>query len=653
MRAHIATEHLESDRLLWVLICLGVVLAPHILRLPVWITALFVVLALWRVGAAHMRWRMPPAWVRALFAVAGVAAVGLEFRAWGGQEAGTAMLVVMLSLKLTETVRKRDGMILVMIGYILVIANFLYSQTILTGLYMVGAVWLNTATLLHITHPTTGIAPRERFRQAGALLLQALPIAALLFVLFPRVPGPLWGVPAGQDAVTGLSDRMEPGAIAALSQSNAVAFRVTFDEEEPPTRQLYWRGPVLRSFDGRAWEQGAEPAPDGFNYEALSPAVSYEVSLEPHRYRWMFTLDLPAETPDNAIVTRAFQVLHERPVRERILYRMRSHLEYRTGPDANLFERHRSTQLPRTGNPRARALAQRLADEHDDPRALLGAMLMMFRNEPYFYTLSPPALGANPVDGFLFDTRRGFCEHYAGSLAFVARAAGIPARVVLGYHGGELNPVGNYLIVRQSDAHAWVEVYFEDEGWVRVDPTGAVAPQRIERGADALGEEEGRNPGVMRGIPVLNRLRLQWDDMNNRWNQFVLGYDRDQQQRLLERLGFENADYRTLVILLFLAVAAAMALLVAWLVRHARPSRPRDPAVRLYLALQRRLTKRGLAPRALHEGPRDFGERAAAADAEAADAVHAFIDAYLRYRYGRAGSGADLAEMRTAVRAIR
>jgi protein-glutamine gamma-glutamyltransferase len=594
--ASISAEQLTHDRLYWLLASITIVLAPHFARLPVWVTGLFVVMAAWRLGAARMRWRMPPAWVRGLAALIGLIAVGVEFRAWGGQEAGTAMLVVMMSLKFTETVRKRDGLVILMIGYVLVIANFLYSQSILTGVYMLAAVWLVTATLLHLTHPTGGIPARERFRQAGVLLAQALPLAALLFVLFPRVPGPLWGMPGGQSAITGLTDRMEPGSIAQLSQSNAVAFRVTFDGPVPPNQVLYWRGPVLRAFDGRAWEQGTPTPTDGFMFEPVGSAVEYEVALEPHRHRWLFALDLPAERPPGTVATRTFQLLVDGDrVRERLLYRMRSHVGYRTGPDATQFEVYLASQLPAAGNPRSRQLAARLAAEHADPRDLIDAMLFMFRRDEYFYTLSPPLLGRDAVDGFLFETRRGFCEHYAGALAFVARAAGIPARVVLGYLGGEYNPVGDYLIVRQQDAHAWTEVYLADEGWVRVDPTAAVAPQRIEGGLDTLDALEGLTGAALRQMPLFNRLWLRWDDLNNRWNLFVLSYDRQAQQALLARAGFDDADYGTLVALLAVLVGAMMGALALWLLWQVRPLRVRDPAVRLYLKLQRLLERREYA----------------------------------------------------------
>lgn len=651
--AHLGETRLSFDRLAWLLVCMVLVLLPHMMRMPAWISLLFVAMALWRLGAARMRWGMAPAWARAILAIIGMAAVGIQFRAWGGQEAGVAMLVVMMSLKLTEAVRKRDGLVLIFVGYVLVVGNFLYSQTLPTGAYMVLVTWCITATLLHLTHPTTGIPTRVRFRQAAVLLLQALPIAAILFLLFPRVPGPLWGVPAGQQSVSGLSDRMEPGSIAQLSLSEEVAFRVSFDGPAPNFRNLYWRGPVLRNFDGRVWQQGDEAAVETFSYTALDAATHYEVVLEPHRQRWLFALDLPSMVPDDAIITRTYQLMSTSPIRERRQYPMASHLVYRTGVETSEWEIRRALQLPAGGNPQARALAATLRQAHDDPRDAVVAMLQKLRTDPYYYTLSPPLLGQNSVDEFLFETRRGFCEHYAGSFAFVMRAAGIPARVVLGYHGGELNPVGNYLIVRQSDAHAWVEVYINNEGWVRVDPTGAVAPDRIESGMNSVEGLEGRPLRPLRDFRFLNQMRLRWDDVNNRWNLFVLGYDRQSQQALLEKFGIEDADYTTLVVVMMVLLMIVMTTLTLWLFWQVRPQHSRDPAVRLYRKLQQRLEKRGVGPRRPDEGPQDYAARVANSHPELEATVRRFIEAYVRMRYGAVPEQDDLTTMADAVRALR
>ncbi len=262
-------------------------------------------------------------------------------------------------------------------------------------------------------------------------------------------------------------------------------------------------------------------------------------------------------------------------------------------------------------------------------------------------------LGADSVDEFLFETRRGFCEHYAGTFAFVMRAAGVPTRVVLGYLGGELNPIGGYMIVRQSDAHAWTEIYLEDEGWVRVDPTGAVAPDRIEGGLDAIPGLEGRGGAALRELEWLNRIRLRWDDLNNRWNLFVLGFDRERQRDLMAKLGIEDADYGTLVALLVASLGVVMAVLAAWIVRQARPASARDAAARLYARLQRRLTALGVAPRRPAEGPRDYRLRAENEAPEFAERIRSFMTAYLRHRYQRARSAQDLTEMKAVLRELR
>lgn len=644
-------HHLSVDRLAWVLGALGLVLLPHVTRLPVWITALFIGMAVWRLGAARMRWGMAPAWLRLIMALAGIAAVGVQFRAWGGQEAGIAMLVVMMALKLTEAVRKRDALVLICTGYILVIGNFLYSQTLPTLAWMLVATTIMTATLLHLAHPTTGIPVRPRFRIAGALLVQALPIALILFLLFPRVPGPLWGLPAGQGASSGLSDSMEPGSIAQLSLSEEVAFRVSFQGEAPPSRQLYWRGPVLRQFDGRSWTQGDTVPMNGFRFDAAGDAVRYDVTLEPHRHDWLFALEMPAELPDGARATRTFQLVADGPIRERRRYSLTSYPEFRTGPEASALEIAQASRLPVGGNPRARAYAQRLAAQYADPRDIADAALLRFNQEEFFYTLNPPPMpGQDSIDEFLFQHRRGFCEHYAGAYTFIMRAAGVPARVVLGYQGGELNPLGDYLIVRQSDAHAWVEIHLDDIGWVRVDPTAAVAPDRIELGLSGVDDLEGRPLQALREIAWVNRLRLRWDDLNNRWNLFVLGFDREAQQEMLERFGLNNAGYGTLVTLMVIALSVVMGGLGAWLLWRMRPVAERDPAVRLYRRLERQLVKRGLPGRLAHEGPHDYAMRIVATDPALAGPVHEFVEAYVRYRYHRDGSITDLQCMQRLLR---
>lgn len=646
-------QHLSVDRLAWVLGALGLVLLPHVTRLPVWITALFIGLAVWRLGAARMRWGMAPAWLRLIMALVGIAAVGVQFRAWGGQEAGIAMLVVMMALKLTEAVRKRDALVLICTGYILVIGNFLYSQTLPTLAWMLVATTIMTATLLHLTHPTTGIPLRPRFRIAGAMLVQALPIALILFLLFPRVPGPLWGLPTGQGATSGLSDSMEPGSIAQLSLSEDVAFRVSFQGEAPPSRQLYWRGPVLRQFDGRSWTQGDTVPMNGFRFDAAGDAVRYDVTLEPHRHDWLFALEMPAERPPGARATRTYQLVAEGPVRERTRYSLTSYPEFRTGPEASALEILQASQLPPGGNPRARAYAEQLAARYIDPRDIADEALLQFNQEEFFYTLNPPPMpGRNSIDDFLFEHRRGFCEHYAGAYTFIMRAAGVPARVVLGYQGGELNPLGDYLIVRQSDAHAWVEIHLDDVGWVRVDPTAAVAPDRIELGLSGVDDLEGRPLQALRDIAWVNRLRLRWDDMNNRWNLFVLGFDREAQQEMLERIGLDNAGYGTLVTLMVVALSVVMGGLGAWLLWRMRPVAERDPAVRLYRILQRRLVRAGVTAKAPAEGPGDFAARAAAEHPRHAATIEAFMSAYIRYRYSRAPDPATLGAMRQALRLL-
>jgi transglutaminase-like putative cysteine protease len=461
----------------------------------------------------------------------------------------------------------------------------------------------------------------------------------VLFLLFPRVQGPLWGLPRDAfSGVTGLSDTMSPGTLSQLTLSDAVAFRVQFQGEMPKPNQLYWRGPVLWYFDGASWHMGLSFDSSTPSYSPRGEAVSYAVTLEPHDKRWLFALDLPAKTVPGSRITADYQMLASLPVRQRVRYEMTSHTGYRLGYEGlSPLERRRSLQLPEGYNWRARALAQNMRRAARDERDMLEQVLGMFRTQQFFYTLSPPLLGDNPIDDFLFNTRSGFCEHYASAFVFLMRAAGIPARVVTGYQGGELNPIGNYMIVRQSEAHAWAEVWVEDAGWLRVDPTAAVSPLRVESGIAAAIPASSQLPLLARGdMAWLRQLRFTWDSIANSWNQWVLGYNPERQFWLLSRVGLDRANWQTLAMILVAATGLITTVLALAMLRRLS-QRTRDPVAAIYARFCRKLARRG-ATRAPSEGPADFAERAARQLPDAASAIRAISQMYINLRYGRSGS---------------
>jgi len=642
-------QPLAMHHVLWLLLSLALITTPHATRLPWWIVALVATLGAWRAYLAYGRHVLPNRW--ALFVIVIVATIGiyLNYRTLFGRDAGVALLVVMLGLKLLEMRSMRDAMLLIFLGYFLVVTNFLYSQTILSGLYMLACVWLITATMMSLHYGREEPPFSRQLRFGGVLLAQSVPLMLVLFLLFPRVSGPLWGLP--QDAysgVSGLSDMMTPGSLSNLTLSDAVAFRVRFDSEIPPPKQRYWRGPVMWDFDGQTWTTSrfiyGTP-----QFTKTGKPISYEVTLEPHNKRWLFALDLPARAVPHSATGADFQMRSFSPVNHRMRYEMASFLGYRYGTDENSMALHRALQLPAGFNPRSVELAQSLRRKFPDGRTLVREVLAMFRTQNFFYTLSPPLLGRHSVDEFLFNTRRGFCEHYASAFVVLMRAAGIPSRVVTGYLGGEVNELGNYLIVRQADAHAWTEVWLADEGWVRVDPTAAVSPLRVEAGISAAIPRGEPLPILVRGdFETLRQLRFTWDLVANTWNQWVLGYTPERQRRLLTGMGIDDSAWYTLTVIM-LALAALIVIVLAALMLRRLKARAHDPVRKAYLNFCDKLRRTGL-PRAADEGPLDYAHRLERVRPDLVLPVAAITQLYVMLRYGAETSTAALQELRRRVK---
>ncbi len=641
-----AGVQLQLRHLFWLLAGLALVVAPHTPRLPWWLNLIALILILWRVYLGVGERLLPKKWLLVVFVVGGTFGIYLTYRTIFGRDSGVALLVLFLSLKLLELHTDRDAMVLVLLTYFLALTNFFYSQTLPTAGLMLASVLVNTASLVHYAAP--GRALRANLRTAGILLAQAAPVMLILFFLFPRVQGPLWGLP--QDAysgITGLSDSMSPGLISRLSQSDAIAFRVKFEADPPRRLQLYWRGPVFWHFDGRTWRPG-EFRPFGkISFEASGNPYDYEVTLEPHNHSWLFALELAAKLPPGANVTPDYMLISRTPVRTRIRYDMRSYTGFTAGAANEEDEIKRGLQLPRGFNPKARDLAQSWAVGAASDADIAQRALNFFREQGFVYTLEPPLLGRNSVDEFLFDTKQGFCEHYASSFTFLLRAAGVPARVVTGYQGGDINPVDQYMIVRQSDAHAWVEAWIKGRGWVRFDPTAAASPVRVESGVAAAVPETDPLPLLSRTTMIwLIKARYNWEALANQWNQLVLGYNPERQREFLSRVGMSEPSWENMTLVLFWSVAGLLALLTAWLLRHMRTL---DPVQRLWLRFCARLAQRG-SPRAEHEGPADFVARAALRHPGEAQRIRAIGARYIDLRYGELSDPRLLAELRLLVR---
>ncbi|MDE2090752.1 MAG: DUF3488 domain-containing protein [Gammaproteobacteria bacterium] len=640
----------ERTRLLWVLAALLVMTLPHALHLAPWIVVAAAIIALWRLAAAYQGWPLFSGVTRIGFGLLAFVGVFATYHTLNGPEAGTALLILLAALKLMEARVLRDYFLVLSITLFIGVANFLYDQTIVLALYMIPAVWLAITALLNIAHPDVDRSAISTMKTAARMLLLTLPIALALFLLFPRIPGPLWGLALSQrSGVTGLSTHMSPGSLSNLAKSDAIAFRAKFLGVPPARAQLYWRALVLHDYDGESWTPGKQMLNNSETLSTPGTPVNYQITLEPNDLHVLYALDLPVLVPDNVVLTGDYELTTLHQVTERKLYSVTSYTNYSYG--ANLPEsiRRRELQLPADIDPRARQLAQQWEDSASSPQQVVQDALNMFHVQPFRYTLQPgTTTGPNRIDTFLFDTRRGFCEHYASAFVFLMRAAGIPAHVVIGYQGGLQNPLDGYYVVRQEDAHAWAEVWLAGRGWVRVDPTAAVDPARVDDSlAAALPGSEV--PGYLFDThPWLANLRNTWDAVNNGWNQWVLAYGPELQQRLFAHIGVDYSNWLQLTLALLVLVGGTLALvwfLLWWRGRAPTPS----SVVRDYRRFCHRLTQVGLARRP-NEGPLNYAKRVMRKRPDLAEHVKAITTLYINLRYVETGSPQEFKRLVQAFR---
>lgn len=651
MKKRGATDGSLLASLPWTLAALALAVVPHIQYLPAWITLALLACGAIRWQIERKRWRLPAVWLRIVLPLAGFVGVFASFESISGVGPGSALLAVMAALKLLETRQRRDQFVLLFISIFLIMASLLREQHVWSLPFLIAGLVLTMTAWLRLS-ASSGTAVRESFATGGRLMLYAAPLALAMWVFFPRIATPFWSVPVDTStAATGLSDTMSPGDVSSLSQSDAVAFRATFDGDIPAAGDRYWRGLVLHRFNGRTWS-GNEPVADLralSEVETLGDPVAYEVTMEPTRQRWILALDMPWQWgTENIFMGPQQQLTRAQPVDQRLVYEALSYLRYRTDLSLSRVAREWYLRLPAGSNPRTAELARRMSREARDEADYIEAVLGMFRENEFYYTLEPPPLGRDPVDEFLFGTRRGFCEHYASAFAVMLRAAGIPSRIVMGYQGGEMNPLGSYMIVRQSDAHAWTEAWLPDGGWVRVDPTAAVAPERIEVGmSGARFGDAGTRWGLTSPALWVYRVELAWDLLNASWNAWILGYGPDNQTRLMRWLGMSDPDWRKMMLTLVAVIVMLVALVSLLLLYRYRPP-AKDEAARLY----RRFVRKAGVPPGRGETPRTYAARlagAGVADPREAETVARW---YLAARYGPPRER-SLRALRTAVRLFR
>lgn len=613
------------------------VILPHLARLPWPLALLLLVLLLARWWQRW--WRPTPvsALLKLPLALLIITLTLLQYGNIFGREPGSALACGMLVLKLVESERIRDARAVVLFAAFVLMSALLFVQSLFFTAFLMLVLTLLLAVLRQLQPVTRANAWRPQLahylRDAGLSLLAGVPLALCAFLFIPRFSSPLWGAPKdGDSARTGLSDRMSPGDISNLLNDDSPAFRVGFSGTTPEQAKWYWRGPVLWYFDGRAWNrpEWADTVSTQIMINVIGAPIDYDITQEPSSQPWILALDVPLEAPADAIRANDLTLSNRsRDTNTPHRYHLRSALRYVLQPVLPILERRRALQLPPDFNPRSIALAQQLRTVHSgNDMALVHAILQRFRKD-YRYTLTAPELGHDSVDEFLFDTRAGFCEHYASAFTFLMRAAGIPARVVTGYQGGYFSNVGQYLLVRQSDAHAWSEIWLPERGWLRIDPTAEVSPSRIEFGATAT--HDGSEPWYRPNW--ITDLRNQFDLANRWWNEAIVQFNTLRQGNLLQPFGIQQANYGQLAWVLGGCISFILALMTYWTLR--RPHSNEDALDRSYALLCRKLAQVGVVRR-MNEGPRDFGARAAALLPEYAANIHALAERYVNLRYARA-----------------
>lgn len=636
--------------------CLAGGMVLHAAWLPVTLLGAFVLVAA-IASALHLSGRQP---LPSLLRLGVMVLLGmLVVRTFGnpfGREAGSALLLAMLAAKMLETRTRRDARVVLTATCFVALAGFLFDQgptQMLTALAVVVAILATLALLADAGAQPVDVRGRlaAHARTGARYALVAIPFANVCFVLFPRLDSPLWGAPA--DAFTGrtgISDRMQPGMLSSLALDDTPVMRVRFDGEMPPPENRYFRGLVFWWFDGSTW--AGKDALKGFSQAPelvpLGPPIDYEVIIEPTDQTWLYVLDAPsAATADDLTLGGDFQLRRESPVTSILRYTGSAYLDYRMQPDLPRLQQRLGLQLPAEGNPRTRALAERWASETGgDARAIAERALGLF-NAEFIYSLEPPLLARDAVDDFLFETRIGFCEHFASAFAFVMRSAGVPARVVVGYQGGIVNRLGGYLLLRRADAHAWTEIWIDGEGWVRIDPTAAVAPERI---ADSAREQLELRQGTG-GDSWLSRLRERSDLFGYWWNRSLIEFSALRQRQMLQSFG-APPDARVLVALLAIAGISTLLLASWWLMRDRVE---RDPALAEWRRFHRRLRRAGIEV-AAHAGPTAVAASAADALPGEAAAIERIVGAFVALRYQAVDpeaampDGPRLAALRDAVR---
>ena len=606
----------------------------HIDRVPLWASAAAFACAGWRIAATGRTVRLPGKYFKTALTFLTLGAVLLMFRTLNGLAAGSALLVAMGAIKLLETGNRRDHYITIGAALFLLLAACLERQTILRSPLYLLHTWICCSALIVVAHPRSLLSNRGAAWLAAKSLLFALPLALALFLFFPRLPGAFWAFSKSGSATTGLAESMSPGSISELTDSDDPAFRAWFIGAMPPPNERYWRGPVLHDFDGYTWTSRREHHYVPERVDGLGVAYRYRIAMEPHSESWWFALDTITTPPHRRVrVTYDHQLVGTEAVSELTTYEAISHTRTQSSDPLSILARRFDTALPVGRNPKSRELAAQMRARAATDDEFVKSVLDMFRKRGFEYTLTPPQLDLNSVDDFLFNTRRGFCGHYASAFVMLMRAGGVPARIVTGYLGGEWNPIGKYFLVKQSDAHAWAEIWVNRKGWVRIDPTGVVAPERLERGIlDMFPDSVSAQARFMRRTPWLADMGQAWDAMNAWWDAQVVGFNFESQLSMLDRLGFDEPDWQQLG-WTFAGTLGAWLLWMTVQLGRAPRGPHQDRITRAYQKLCSKLAHAGIH-REPHFGPLAFADAITAQRPDLSATLTPLLTAYANLRFG-------------------
>jgi transglutaminase-like putative cysteine protease len=631
----------KSNSVLLTISCFTAVF-PHFFHTTAWVIAGSSFALIWRLWLVMTGRKLPATLLLLPYVCLMMAGVWISFHTFLGKEAGVTMLILLISCKLLEMHAKRDLYVAVFLAYFLLLTSYLYNQTIFSGTLSILSVLLLTTSLS--TFQYTSVIPplSERLSASVRMLLTAIPVMLIGFFLFPRIPGPLWGLPSDEGhGKSGLSDSLNPGNISDLALNEDIAFRVKFHNYPKDKSVLYWRGIVLDDYDGRSWKASAQskastgqiPPP----LTSKSGIISYDITLEPHQKKWLFGLDMPESAPaipgNPALITPNMELRANTPIISRQRYSLRSYTVYHFSKNIDPAEKQLNTLLPHSTNPKTRLFARQLRRQSTSDVQYIQSILAYFTSQQFEYTLHPGKAGLHAIDEFLFVNKKGFCEHYASAFTFLMREAGIPARIVTGYQGGMQNPIDDYFEVRQSDAHAWTEVWLPATGWTRIDPTATIAPERIHQSFYQANSARGFAAvvsSVFQNQSWPQYVQMYWDATNNEWNQWILGYGQQKQENLLRSFDFDQLDLQKTGIA---AVSAASVLFVAAALLSVLRRRKQLNAESLYKAFCEHMAARGVA-KAAHESPTIFLERIKQTlPKEKLYNIEEFLHYYSRYCY--------------------